>query len=169
VGGGGLGGAGRRLLDRGLYRRAPAEGGGEGVRGRCRDQPARLEAAPGPAGGRPREDQRPLSHRRGGDRARRSHRVRLELHLARQGARLRARPREAGRPADRTHQAAVRGRARRDRQGRGGEGPGGAGPGLRIGRRLGALARVECRGYRPKPDHRPRGQCRIPSCGPPGG
>ena len=55
------GGARRRRLDRRLHRRAAAARRGEGVRGRCRHQPARLEAAPGSARGRPRADQRPLS------------------------------------------------------------------------------------------------------------
>ena len=56
--------------------------------------------------------------------------------------------REAGRPADRAGQAAVRGGARRDRQGRRGQGPGGPRAGLRSRRGLAALARLERRGDR---------------------
>ena len=52
----------------------------EGVRGRRRHQPARLEAAPGSARDRPRADQRPLSDRGDRHRASRHHRLRRQLH-----------------------------------------------------------------------------------------
>ena len=63
-------------------------------------------------------------------------------------------------------QAPVRGGARGDRQRRGGARRRGAWPRLRRGLGLAGRPRLDGGGGDPEPDHRPRGQCRIPDRGP---
>ncbi len=83
----GRGGARRRQLDRRVHRRAALARRGEGLCGRRRHQPARVEAPAGPARRGARTDQCALPDRRAGARAGGHRRLRRELHRPRQGAR----------------------------------------------------------------------------------
>ncbi len=159
------GGARRRQLDRRLHRRAAQPRRGQGLCGRCRDQPAGVEAAAGPAGGRPRADQRAQPRRRASSpsRSTSSCATRASSALAKV-LEARARPGQAGRASW------SRWSSRSSR------------PGARKSARAGwcgtptvhervcdeAAAWVESQGWTVlgvdrKPDHRARRQCGIPA------
>ena len=161
---GGRGGARCRQLDRRVHRCAAEPGRGQGLCGRCRHQPAGVEAAAGSARRRPRADQCPRPRPPSiipepvdiivcdASFIGLAKVLEAPLKLAKPGAKLVAlvKPQfEAG----------------REEVGKGGvvRDPAVHRAGLQRGQRLGRKPGLDRARHRAKPDHRARRQCRIPA------